>query len=145
MPEEEDEDESDQEEGEQQKEKKPVTLDQFLNQYNYTEEDNETQSILDYLYTIPFTFIAYEDEPESGKPIHLGNSTIQLGRDFGWGTIDCLGEKYSDFIKLKKMLLSSHRRYLQLDTVERYYEQYRTEKLMFRRATKMGLTPPQTK
>lgn len=140
MPDEEE--DSDEEEEEEKKEKKPSTLDQFLSQYNYSEEDSETQSILDYLYTIPFTFIAYEDEPESGKPIHLQNSQIHLGRDFGWGTIDCLGEKYSDFVKLKKTLLSSHRRYLQLDTVERYYEQYRTEKLMFRRATKMGLTSP---
>lgn len=117
---------------EEEEEKKTETLDEFLTQFDYNEEDKETQSILDYLYTIPFTFFAYEDEPESGKPVRLGN--IQLGRDYGWGMIDCLDEKYSDFTKLKDTLLSTHRSFLQLDTVERYYEQYRSERLLIKRA-----------
>ncbi|OAD03699.1 hypothetical protein MUCCIDRAFT_178919 [Mucor lusitanicus CBS 277.49] len=110
MPDEEDDDEDDDDDDEgSKKEAKPTTLDQFLQQFDYEKEDNDTQS---------------------------------LGRDFGWGSIDCLGEKYSDFVKLKHMLLSSHRRYLQLDTVERYYEQYRTERLMYKRATKIGMVAP---
>ncbi|CAO3625537.1 unnamed protein product [Mucor fragilis] len=142
MPDEEDdEEEEDEEEEGSKKEAKPTTLDQFLEQFDYEKEDNDTQSVLDYLHTIPFTVIAYEDEPETGNPIEI-SPEIKLGRDFGWGSIDCLGEKYSDFVKLKHMLLSSHRRYLQLDTVERYYEQYRTERLMYKRATKIGMVAP---
>ncbi|KAI8638933.1 Septin-domain-containing protein [Parasitella parasitica] len=120
---------------------KPTTLDQFLLQFDYENEDADTQSILSYLHTVPFTVIAYEDDPETGSPIDI-SPDIKLGRDFGWGFIDCLGEKYSDFVKLKYMLLSSHRRYLQLDTVERYYEQYRTERLMHKRVTKIAMAAP---
>lgn len=140
MPDEEDDAEEDEDDENKEKEKstEPQTLDQFLSQYDYENEDSETQSVLDYLKLIPFTMIAYEDEPETGKPIQLENG-IKLGRDFGWGTIDCLGEKYSDFVKLKHILLSTHRRYLQLDTIERFYEQYRTERLIYKRATKIGL------
>lgn len=143
MPDEEEEEEEEEDEekdkaGKVNKSNEPLSLDQFIAQYDYDNEDSETQSILDYLKLIPFTMIAYEDEPETGKPIQLDNG-IKLGRDFGWGTIDCLGEKYSDFVKLKHILLSTHRRYLQLDTVERYYEQYRTERLIYKRATKIGL------
>lgn len=145
MPDEEEEEEevSEEEEEENKKEKikEPQSLDDFLSQFDYEKEDVDTQSVIDYLRIIPFTFIAYEDDPETGKPIALDND-IKLGRDFGWGSIDCLGEKYSDFIKLKHTLLSAHRRYLQLDTVERYYEQYRTERLMYKRATKIGLPIP---
>jgi cell division control protein 11 len=140
MPDEEEDDEDEDEDEAEKKEPKPKgpqTLATFLGQFDYEKEDNDTQSVLDYLNIIPFTFIAYEDEPETGKPIQLQD--VKLGRDFGWGSIDCLGEKYSDFVKLKKVLLSTHRRYLQLDTVERYYEQYRTERLMYKRATKIGL------
>ncbi|KAI9485574.1 MAG: Septin-type guanine nucleotide-binding (G) domain-containing protein [Benjaminiella poitrasii] len=115
------------------------TLDEFLAEFNYEQEDTEVQSILDYLHVVPFTFIAYEEEPETGRPICVSNQHIKLGRDFGWGVIDCLNDKYSDFVKLKNVLLSSHRRYLQLDTVEKYYEQYRTEKLMYKRATRIGI------
>ncbi|KAI7902626.1 Septin-type guanine nucleotide-binding (G) domain-containing protein [Cokeromyces recurvatus] len=121
-----------------------TSLDQFLSGFNYEKEDNETKSILDYLRIVPFTFIAYEDDPETGNPIDTHNPQIKLGRDFGWGIIDCLNDKFSDFIKLKHILLSSHRQYLQLDTVERYYEQYRTERLMYKRATRIGLASAAT-
>ncbi|GAA5805030.1 hypothetical protein HPULCUR_010543 [Helicostylum pulchrum] len=141
MPDEDDEEEEEEEEEKKEKAKEPQSFDGFLSQFDYENEDVDTQSVLDYLRIIPFTFIAYEDDPETGKPIELENN-IKLGRDFGWGSIDCLGEKYSDFIKLKNALLSGHRRYLQLDTVERYYEQYRTERLMYKRATKIGLPIP---
>ncbi|KAI8972104.1 Septin-type guanine nucleotide-binding (G) domain-containing protein [Pilobolus umbonatus] len=133
MPEEE---EDDDEEEEKIKKNEPPTLESFLSHFNYPEEDADTKAILDYLHIVPFTVISYEDEPETGKPIEISDD-VKLGRDFGWGAIDCLGEQYSDFVKLKHMLLNSHRRYLQLDTVERYYEQYRTEKLLYKRSTKL--------
>ncbi|KAI9309035.1 Septin-domain-containing protein [Cunninghamella echinulata] len=124
------------------KEKKSTpTLDEFLQQFNYEEEDDEVQAFIDYLRAIPFTFIACEEDPETGIPITMKSQEegkiIQLGRDYGWGTIDCLSDQYSDFNKLKTMLLVTHRRILISETLERYYEQYRTEKLLQKRATKM--------
>ncbi|KAG0774974.1 hypothetical protein G6F57_013009 [Rhizopus arrhizus] len=129
------EDEENEEEEDEENRKKPENLVEFIEQFDYEEEDQETRIMLDYLKVIPFTFISYEDEPSTGKPLEIPN--VPLGRDFGWGTIDCLSEIYSDFIQLKQVLLSSHRRFLQLDTVEQYYEQYRTERLTFKRATKL--------
>ncbi|KAG2225192.1 hypothetical protein INT45_009521 [Circinella minor] len=117
------------------KAKTTSTLDDFLNQFNYEEEDEETQAFLDYLKLIPFNVIAYEDEPETGEPIEMEG--IKIGRDYGWGKIDCLSDDTSDFNSLKTMLLSTHRRILQSETVERYYEQYRTERLLIKRATKL--------
>ncbi|CEI93586.1 hypothetical protein RMCBS344292_07817 [Rhizopus microsporus] len=127
--------EEEEEEEEDEETKKAETLNDFIQQFNYEEEDQDTKTILDYLKIIPFTFIAYEDEPDTGKPLEIEG--LSLGRDFGWGTIDCLNDKYSDFNQLKHALLFTHRKFLQLDTVERYYEQYRTEKLMFKRATRL--------
>ncbi|KAI7859514.1 Septin-domain-containing protein [Circinella umbellata] len=142
MPEDEEEDDEEEEEKEDEndKEKKTnakttSTLDDFLNQFNYEEEDEETQAFLDYLKLIPFNVIAYEDEPETGEPIEMEG--IKIGRDYGWGKIDCLNDDTSDFNSLKTMLLSTHRRILQSETVERYYEQYRTERLLIKRATKL--------
>ncbi|EIE90642.1 hypothetical protein G6F47_009945 [Rhizopus delemar] len=129
------EDEEEEDEEDEENRKKPENLVEFIEQFDYEEEDQETRTILDYLKVIPFTFISYEDEPSTGKPLEIPN--VPLGRDFGWGTIDCLSEIYSDFIQLKQVLLSSHRRFLQSDTVEQYYEQYRTERLTFKRATKL--------
>ncbi|KAI8089778.1 Septin-domain-containing protein [Halteromyces radiatus] len=117
------------------------SLDVFLQQFDYEKEDDEVQTFIDYLRAIPFTFIACEEDPTTGQPIKMkstdGKTSIQLGRDYGWGTIDCLSDEYSDFNKLKTMLLVSHRRILMSETVERYYEQYRTERLLQKRATKM--------
>ncbi|KAI8344205.1 Septin-domain-containing protein [Chlamydoabsidia padenii] len=121
--------------------KESPSLDVFLQQFDYDKEDDEVQSFIDYLRAIPFTFIAYEEDPTTGKPIELtskdNETSIPLGRDYGWGIIDCLSDDYSDFNKLETMLLISHRRILMTETVERYYEQYRTERLLQKRATKM--------
>ncbi|KAI9484899.1 Septin-domain-containing protein [Zychaea mexicana] len=139
MPEDEEEDEEDDEEEEKTEEKQDnnnsYKNDDFLSQFNYEEEDEETQAFLDYLKLIPFSVIAYEDDPETGDPIEIEG--IKIGRDYGWGKIDCLSDSTSDFNSLKTMLLSTHRRILQTETVERYYEQYRTERLLIKRATKL--------
>lgn len=123
------------ENGQVDKKKKNNTLDEFLSQFNYKEEDEETQAFIDYLRLIPFAVIAYEDDPETGEPVEIDD--IKIGRDYGWVKIDCLSDQYSDFVALKTLLLSSHRRILQSETLERYYEQYRTERLLVRRATRM--------
>lgn len=112
------------------------SLEEFLDQFDYEKEDEETQTFIDYLRMVPFTTIAYEDDPDTGEPLAMKNG-IKIGRDYGWVQIDCLSDKYSDFAALKTMLLSSHRRILQSETIERYYEQYRTERLLVRRATKL--------
>lgn len=146
MPEEEDDDDEGdvEEDGEQQQKKQQNnngstngqgSLSDFLQQFNYDEEDEETQAFIDYLRLVPFTVIAYEDDPDTGKPIEIEG--IKIGRDYGWGKIDCLSDEYSDFKRLKTVLLSTHRRILQTETIERYYEQYRTERLLIRRATKL--------
>lgn len=112
------------------------SLEEFLDQFNYEQEDEETQTFLDYLRIVPFTTIAYEDDPDTGEPLTMKNG-IKIGRDYGWVQIDCLSDKFSDFAALKTMLLSTHRRILQSETIERYYEQYRTERLLVKRATKL--------
>ncbi|OAD76978.1 hypothetical protein PHYBLDRAFT_99862, partial [Phycomyces blakesleeanus NRRL 1555(-)] len=93
------------------------------------EDDKETQCVLDYLHQIPFGVIAYEEDPETGKPLETQNSAIKIGRDYGWGVIDCLSDKDSDLYSLMEVLLHTHRDILKSETIERYYEQYRTEKL----------------
>lgn len=120
--------------------KKDETLAEFLQQFDYDQEEDEIQVLVDYLRTIPFTFIACEEDPTTGTPLQMTSATgkqIQLGRDYGWGTIDCQSDDYSDFNKLITVLFCTHRRLLITETVERYYEQYRTERLMQRRITKM--------
>ncbi|KAI8390889.1 Septin-domain-containing protein [Radiomyces spectabilis] len=144
MPEDDEEDDEDEDEDENEnaniEEKRDEAdaappLDEFLQQFDYNEEDEETQAFIDYLRMIPYSVIAYEDEPETGRPIEIEG--VALGRDYGWVTIDCLSDKYSHFISLKDMLLGTHRRILQSETVERYYERYRTERLLIKRATKL--------
>ncbi|KAI8060707.1 Septin-domain-containing protein [Gongronella butleri] len=118
---------------------KSASLDEFLAQFSYEEEDDEVQAFIDYLRSIPFAVIACEEDPETGAPLKIqdGDNQIHLGRDYGWGKIDCLSDEYSDFNQLKTMLLVTHRRILASDTMERYYEQYRTERLLQKRATKL--------
>ncbi|KAI9319019.1 Septin-type guanine nucleotide-binding (G) domain-containing protein [Dichotomocladium elegans] len=111
------------------------SLENFLSQFHYEQEDEETQTFIDYLRLIPFAVIAYEEDPETGKPIAMEG--IKIGRDYGWAQIDCLSDDYSDFNALKTILLSTHRRILKAETVERYYEQYRTERLLASRAAKL--------
>ncbi|KAG0166699.1 hypothetical protein DFQ28_006443 [Apophysomyces sp. BC1034] len=114
------------------------SLEEFLQQFNYEEEDEESQAFIDYLQLVPFTVIAYEDDPVTGRPVEVeGTEGIKIGRDYGWGSIDCMNDRYSDFNQLKDILLTTHRGFLKTETVERYYEEYRTERLLIKRATKM--------
>jgi cell division control protein 11 len=101
----------------------------FLAQFDYEQEEVEAQHMLDYLYNFPLTSMAYEQD-ENGNPI---NSV--LGRDFGWATVSCLNKAHCDFSQLKASLVTTHRAFLVQDTIEQYYEQYRTEKLLTKRIT----------
>ncbi|KAL0092713.1 Septin-domain-containing protein [Phycomyces blakesleeanus] len=142
IPEDEEEDEEDEEDEDDSEEeakikKNATSLAAFLEQFDYDQEEEETQCVLDYLHQIPFGVIAYEEDPETGKPLETQNSAIKIGRDYGWGVIDCLSDKDSDLYSLMEVLLHTHRDILKSETIERYYEQYRTEKLLVRRATRI--------
>ncbi|CAG8576027.1 9255_t:CDS:2 [Funneliformis caledonium] len=82
---------------------------------------------------IPFSIIAPEDaditDPNTGEKIR--------GRQYAWGIIDCLNPIHCDFLVLRNVLLSSHRKLFKDITLEVFYEQYRTERLMARKASKM--------
>jgi len=78
---------------------------------------------------VPFSIIAPEDaaitDPNTGDRIR--------GRQYAWGIIDCLNPKHCDFVVLRNVLLSSHRKLFKDITTELFYEQYRTERLMARK------------
>ncbi|PKY39539.1 cell division/GTP binding protein [Rhizophagus irregularis] len=82
---------------------------------------------------VPFSIIAPEDaaitDPNTGDRIR--------GRQYAWGIIDCLNPKHCDFVVLRNVLLSSQRKLFKDITTEVFYEQYRTERLMARKASKM--------
>ncbi|CAB4383149.1 unnamed protein product [Rhizophagus irregularis] len=91
---------------------------------------------------VPFSIIAPEDaaitDPNTGDRIR--------GRQYAWGIIDCLNPKHCDFVVLRNVLLSSQRKLFKDITTEVFYEQYRTERLMARKAiwrdwSKAQLTP----
>ncbi|KAL1917857.1 uncharacterized protein VTP21DRAFT_3691 [Calcarisporiella thermophila] len=62
-----------------------------------------------------------------------------LGRQYPWGFISCLEPSHCDLSVLRSVLLSSHRQDLKLKTQRAYYERYRTERLLARKAS-LGLS-----
>ncbi|KAG8857948.1 hypothetical protein FRB96_005439 [Tulasnella sp. 330] len=56
-------------------------------------------------------------------------------RKYRWGTIDALDPKHCDFVALRTAVLGTHMRALRNSTKEVLYENFRTEKLLARRAT----------
>ncbi|KAL0086059.1 Septin-type guanine nucleotide-binding (G) domain-containing protein [Phycomyces blakesleeanus] len=128
--------EEDEEDEDEEKDKTAgSSLEGFLKQFDYENEDEDTRILIDYIHMLPFTMIAYEDDPQTGKPIAIEGTPI--GRDYGWGTIDCMSPTFSDFNDLKSILLDTHRGFLKTATIEDYYERYRTERLLIKRATKL--------
>ncbi|KAF8798961.1 septin family protein [Phlegmacium glaucopus] len=57
-------------------------------------------------------------------------------RKFRWGTVDVLDPNHCDFAALRTAVLSTHLKLLKIHTKEVLYENYRTEKLLARRATR---------
>jgi hypothetical protein len=119
--------------------------------------DEETRGLVEYLRKSPYVLISYEENPDTGRPIVIkGDQNSQqrldeetamspqpgslktniIGRQYPWATLDCLNPQFSDFSILKTLLLSTHRKLLITETVERFYEGYRTEKLLLRKASK---------
>ncbi|CAG8645580.1 14561_t:CDS:2 [Cetraspora pellucida] len=91
------------------------------------------EAVADIQTQIPFSIIA----PEDAELIDPSTSEKILGRQYTWGVIDCLNPKHCDFVVLRNVLLSSHRKLFKDITLELFYEQYRTERLMARKASKM--------
>ncbi|EIE78995.1 hypothetical protein G6F46_010000 [Rhizopus delemar] len=61
----------------------------------------------------------------------LGMGSRQtLGRRYPWAAVECFNPTHCDFLILKRILLSSHREMLKIDTFECFYERYRTQQLI---------------
>lgn len=132
--------------------------DEICNETDVDTLDEETRGLVEYLRKSPYVLISYEEDPLTGRPVVIkGDQNSQrymdeeqmamspqpgslntniIGRQYPWTTLDCLNPQYSDFSILKTQLLSTHRKLLITETVERYYEGYRTERLLLRKANK---------
>ncbi|CAG8478274.1 2015_t:CDS:2 [Paraglomus occultum] len=107
--------------------------------FAFTAEDDEdveseiVEDIEKLQKLLPFSVIAPEDaeitDPSTGQIIR--------GRQYAWGVIDCLNSKHCDFVVLKNVLMNTHRRLFKAMTLEVFYEQYRTERLLARKASRM--------
>ncbi|KAI8072653.1 Septin-type guanine nucleotide-binding (G) domain-containing protein [Gongronella butleri] len=102
--------------------------------------DDDAQTMMEYLESMPLTVMSYEENSATGRPLHATSTPASsLCRYYPWAVIDCCNEDQSDFERLRVMLLWSHRDMLRVDTFERYYEQYRTDQLLSRKVDKMGI------
>jgi cell division control protein 11 len=133
--------------------------DEICNETDVDTLDEETRGLVEYLRKSPYVLISYEEDPSTGRPIIIkGDANSQqrhmdeeqmamspqpgslqtniIGRQYPWTTLDCLNPQFSDFSILKTLLLSTHRKLLITETVERFYEGYRTERLLLRKASK---------
>jgi len=57
-------------------------------------------------------------------------------RNFRWGTVDVLNPNHCDFAALRTTVLTTHLKILKMHTKEVLYENYRTQKLLARHATR---------
>lgn len=119
----------------------------MLNECVEEDDDEDAKAMIDYLDSMPFTLIAYEEDSQTGRPVEIlakdeGEDTDMsdkekprtiLGRSYPWATIECSNPTHCDFEALKDALLFRHKDMLKIDTFERFYEQYRTEQLLHRK------------
>ncbi|CAO3595999.1 unnamed protein product [Absidia cylindrospora] len=121
--------------------------------------DNNPPAMIDYLKHMPFSVFGYEEDQLTGRPITIAPSvtkdtqqqqqqqqlyddatsttTTILGRVYPWAVVDCCDPAYCDLERLVGLLLSNHGDMLRLDTVDRFYEQYRIDQLLSRRVDEM--------
>ncbi|KAI8885326.1 Septin-domain-containing protein [Backusella circina FSU 941] len=101
------------------------------------DEDHEEEAkiMTDYLASIPFTVISYEEDRITGRPIAACGPI--LGRCYPWAVIQCHNTHHCDFDALKATVLAVHRDLLRMGTFDRFYEQFRTERLLKRKIGKM--------
>ncbi|GAA5797541.1 Septin-domain-containing protein [Helicostylum pulchrum] len=130
------------------------------------DRDEDAAAMIEYLDSMPFTLINYEEDLQTGRPININlpksskmsiqdelflsddisdkkkksikqnNSGVVLGRAYPWAIVECCNPNHCDFQKLKDILLTGHRDMLRIDTFERYYEHYRTEQLLKRKISR---------
>ncbi|KAI9284288.1 Septin-domain-containing protein [Umbelopsis sp. AD052] len=132
--------------------------DEICNETDVDTLDEETRGLVEYLRKSPYVLISYEEDPSTGRPIVIKGDPYRqqqmdeeqmamspqpgslktniIGRQYPWTTLDCLNPQFSDFSILKTLLLSTHRKLLITETIERFYEGYRTERLLLRKANK---------
>lgn len=79
------------------------------------------------------------DHAETGLPYMLSPQHIAMRgrfvRRYRWGTIDVLDPAHCDFASLRTAVFNTHMKALKANTKDVLYEQFRTEKLLARRAT----------
>ncbi|ORY95822.1 Septin-domain-containing protein [Syncephalastrum racemosum] len=112
------------------------------------DEDAGARAMVEYLESMPLTLMAFEEDPETGRPLlitreetlpapkHAEHKPI-LGRRYPWAVVECCNPEHCDLEKLKATLLGEHRDMLRMDTFERFYERYRTERLLDRRVDRL--------
>ncbi|KAG1383392.1 hypothetical protein G6F61_001412 [Rhizopus arrhizus] len=143
--------------------------------------DEDACAMLEYLHTMPFSMISYEESFETGRPIEIRSHEISgcqtsteslqenynnsvaniinsfektqtminhkqtLGRHYPWSIVECCNPDHCDFLLLKRMLLSTHRDMLKIDTSECFYENYRTQQLISNQKDKASTMNSQLK
>lgn len=112
------------------------------------EENDDARAMIEYLENMPLTVMAYEEVPETGRPLmitcdeatsaskYMGHGAF-LGRRYPWAVVECCNPEHCDLEKLKTTLLGEHRDMLRMDTFERFYERYRTKQLLSRRVDRI--------
>lgn len=108
-----------------------------------SDEENDTAADTDDITVLrklmPFSVISYEETPE-GLPVEIvdpATGEAVKGRQYPWGIVDVLDPNNCDFATLRGVLLTTHRKIFKDITFEKYYEQYRTEKLLARKASRL--------
>ncbi|KAG1055926.1 hypothetical protein G6F43_002142 [Rhizopus delemar] len=147
----------------------------------FKDMDEDACAMLEYLHTMPFSMISYEENFETGRPIEIRSHEINgcqtsaeslqenyndsvakiinssektqtminhnqaLGRRYPWSVVECCNPDHCDFLLLKRMLLSTHRDMLKIDTSECFYENYRTQQLISHQKDKASTMNSQLK
>lgn len=147
----------------------------------FKDMDEDACAMLEYLHTMPFSMISYEENFETGRPIEIRSHEINgcqtsteslqenyndsvakiinssektqtminhnqaLGRRYPRSVVECCNPDHCDFLLLKRMLLSTHRDMLKIDTSECFYENYRTQQLISHQKDKASTMNSQLK
>lgn len=113
------------------------------------EANDDARAMVDYLKNMPLVVIGYEEDSTTGQPLvilademdtgndsNVAGGTI-LGRIYPWAVVDCCDPTFCDLERLIDLLFSSHGEMLRLDTLKRFYEQYRIDQLLSQRVDDM--------
>ncbi|GFR19591.1 septin-11 [Trichonephila clavata] len=91
--------------------------------YNFlSDDDATTEHESEIIDIIPFAVVG------STEFVNI-DGKLTRGRNYPWGTICINNENHSDFVTLREMLIEMHLEDLKRCTLEKHYENYRTERL----------------